>query len=419
MLLRAAGDGTVPRLAVLLFGVGSAKIERVANERLNPKLLVALALLAAGGPFAIDMYLPTLPNIAQDLHTSGAAVQLTLSGFMFGMALGQVAIGPMSDSWGRRGLLIAGAAVASIASLVCAFAPNIMVLVGARLVLGIGSGACVVLSRTVIADLATGAAAAKAFSLMMTIQGLAPVVAPVVGGLLAQPLGWRGLFVILAGIAVLQLVVALLVVPESHPQERRTSASLREFFAGIAFVLANRGFRGYMVAYALGFGGLFSYISASPFVFQQQLGVTELGFSALFALNSLGIMLGSLINSRLVDRSDPHVLVRTAMLVMFACAVGVLIDALLGPHLYVTAPLLFLALLNLGPILGNATALGTGIVRERAGAGSAMMGFAQFVTAGCVSASMGAGSNPALAMGIGMATCLGLGLVGLGSVRRG
>lgn len=389
------------------------------KQRLNPTLLSALALLAAGGPFAIDMYLPTLPNIAADLHTSPAAVQLTLSGFMFGMALGQVGSGPISDAWGRRGLLIGGAVLAAIASLACAFAPNIGVLIAARVILGLGSGACVVLARTTIADLATGAAAAKAFSVMMTIQGLAPVVAPVVGGLLAQPLGWRGLFVVLAAIALLQLVVAVTIVRESHPPERRTAASVGAFFGGIGYVLRNRRFRGYTVAYALGFGGLFSYISASPFVFQQQLGVTEVGFSVLFALNSLGIMLGSAINARLVDRCDPHVLVRNAMWVMFACGIGVLIDALFGPHLYVTAPLLFIALANLGPVLGNATALGTGVVRERAGAGSAMMGFAQFIMAGCVSALMGAGDNPALAMGIGLSACLAGGLIGLGSARKG
>lgn len=388
------------------------------NQRLNTSLLAALALLAAGGPFAIDMYLPTLPNIAEDLHTSAAAVQLTLSGFMFGMAVGQLGVGPISDTFGRRGLLIIGTAVATVASIVCAFAPSISVLIGARFVLGIGSGACVVLARTVIADLAVGAAAAKAFSVMMAIQGLAPVVAPVIGGLLAEPLGWRGLFVVLAGIAVLQLVVALGVVKESLPAERRAEAGFTVFMQGIGFVLRNRGFRGYAIAYAFGFSGLFAYISASPFVFQEQLQLSAVGFSALFAVNSLGIMFGSTVNARLVDRADPHVLMRNAMVVMALCGFGVLIDALFGPHLYVTAPLLFVAVTNLGPILGNATALGTGLVRERAGAASAVMGFGQFVVAGAISALMGIGANPALALGIGMTCSLVIGLVGLLSVRR-
>ncbi|WJZ03731.1 multidrug effflux MFS transporter [Corynebacterium freiburgense] len=386
-------------------------------QRLNTSLLAALALLAAGGPFAIDMYLPTLPNIAVDLHTSAAAVQLTISGFMFGMAVGQIAIGPVSDTFGRRGLLLMGASLAAVSAFACAVAPTIEVLIASRFALGLGSGACIVLARSVVADLATGAAAAKAFSIMMTIQGLAPVIAPVIGGILAEPLGWRGLFMVLAIIALLQLVVAFIMIKESLPVERRANSGAAEFFRGIRFVLSNRGFRGYTIAYALSFGGLFSYISASPFVYQQQLGVSPVWFSALFALNSLGLMLGSAVNARLVDRADPHVLVRNSMWVMAICGFGILIDALFGPHLFVVAALLFIAVLNLGFILGNATALGTGMVRERAGAGSAVMGFSQFVVAGIISALMGIGSNPALALGIGMAGCLTLGLVGLKNCR--
>ena len=162
--------------------------------RLNGGTLAAFALLAAGGPFAIDMYLPAFPAIAADLNTTPSLVQLTLSTFMVGMALGQLFVGALSDTRGRHRLLVIGAVVSVAASASCALTTHINLLIAARFILGLGSGACVVLARACVSDLAHGRSAARAFSIMMTIQGLAPVIAPILGGLLAEPIGWRGPF---------------------------------------------------------------------------------------------------------------------------------------------------------------------------------------------------------------------------------
>ena len=245
---------------------------RPGRQQLTTPLLMGLALLSASAPFSIDMYLPALPGIVDDLDTTQSMVQLTLSGFLVGLAVGQLIVGPVSDAVGRKKLMVGGAVVAMIAAVLAALSPDIEILILARLIQGLGSGACVVLARAVVPDLARGEAAARAFSLLMTIQGVAPIVAPVVGGLLVEPLGWRGLFWVLAGVALLQLLVSVFVVRESMPVGDRSPATVRGVLGNYAYVLGNPGYRGYLVTFAFGFGAMFSYISASPFVLQEQLG---------------------------------------------------------------------------------------------------------------------------------------------------
>lgn len=382
------------------------------RQELTTGLLIGLSLLSAAAPLSTDMYLPALPNIVDDLDTTQAMVQLTLSGFMFGLAVGQLIIGPISDAIGRKKLLVGGAVIALAASVIAALAPTIEVLILCRLLQGLGSGACVVLARAVVPDLAAGKKAAKAFSLLMTIQGIAPVVAPVAGGLLLDPIGWRGLFWVLAGVNVAQLLVALLVVRESLPAEARTAATVRGILANYLYVLKNPAFRGYTVSFAFGFAAMFCYISASPFVVQTQMGMSVGTFTLVFAANALGLIGGNILNGRLIDRFDPHALLRSAQAVMLIAVVALLIVVNFTVSPWVIFPLLFLAISPVGVILGNSTALGTGEVRERAGSGSAVMGFLQFALGAAVSPFMGLGENAALTMAIGMAVCVLISLAG-------
>ena len=178
-------------------------------------LLLALALLSATAPFATDMYLPTLPAIAEEFGAADSVVQLTLSGFFVGMAVGQLTVGPISDVIGRRRLLLGGAIVALIASAMAALAPSIAVFVIARILQGLGGGACVVLSRAMVPDLLSGREAAKTYSMLMAILAIAPAIAPIAGGLLAEPIGWRGIYWVLTGLHALQLLVVLTIVPET------------------------------------------------------------------------------------------------------------------------------------------------------------------------------------------------------------
>ncbi|QQU96327.1 multidrug effflux MFS transporter [Corynebacterium aurimucosum] len=375
-------------------------------------LLATLALLSATAPFATDMYLPVMPEILSDLGTTRAMVQLTISGFFIGMGIGQLVMGPLSDAIGRKRLLIAGASLALVASVLAALAPTATVLVAARVLQGLGGGACVVLARAVVPDLVHGAAAAKAYSLLMALQGIAPAVAPVLGGVLAEPLGWRGIFWVLAGLHAVQLVLAIAIVPETAGG--RSRAGLFRTVAGNYWaVLTNARVWGYLVTMAFGFCSMFCYIAASAFVVQNQWGFSPLGYSLIFGINAVGLFMATLVNSRAMDSVSPAVMLRIGVTGVFVCGVILLLSVLFGAPVWVCLIVLFSCVAPTGFIMGNATALATGLMRPRAGSVSAIMGFGQSMLASAISPLMGWGSNAALTMAIGMVCCSFISLCGL------
>ncbi|MTD98399.1 multidrug effflux MFS transporter [Corynebacterium guaraldiae] len=380
-------------------------------------LLATLALLSATAPFATDMYLPVMPEILSDLGTTRAMVQLTISGFFIGMGVGQLVMGPLSDAIGRKRLLIAGASLALVASVLAALAPTATVLVAARVLQGLGGGACVVLARAVVPDLVHGAAAAKAYSLLMALQGIAPAVAPVLGGVLAEPLGWRGIFWVLAGLHAVQLVLAIAIVPETAGG--RSRAGLFRTVAGNYWaVLTNARVWGYLVTMAFGFCSMFCYIAASAFVVQDQWGFSPLGYSLVFGINSVGLFMATLVNSRAMDSVSPAVMLRIGVCGVLACGVLLLLSVLLGAPVWVCLLVLFACVAPTGFIMGNATALATGLMRPRAGSVSAIMGFGQSLLASAISPLMGWGSNAALTMATGMVCCSFISLFGLAVSTR-
>jgi MFS transporter, DHA1 family, multidrug resistance protein len=364
-----------------------------------------LAFLTAVAPLATDMYLPAFPRMAEELGTSASAVQLTLTTFMIGLALGQLVIGPLSDQRGRRGLLILGTAVSTVAGAVCALAPNIGVLVGARFVHGFAGAAGIVLARAVVADRASGAAAAKLFGLMMMIQGIAPVAAPLLGGGLSGAIGWRGIFWVLTAISTVLLVCVLVLVPETLPRERRTTGGLRATVHDARRVLGNRRYLGYTGAMVFAFAGMFAYISASPFVLQNVLGLSVGWYSVAFAVNALGIAAASAVNARLVGRFSPVALLRTGVIALVVVGVLLVVDAtVLGLPTWPTLVLLFASTASLGLVAGNATGLATDEAAGAAGTGSAVMGALQFALGAAVSPVVGlAGESSAVPMALTMA----------------
>lgn len=358
------------------------------------------------------MYLPVMPEILSDLGTTRAMVQLTISGFFIGMGVGQLVMGPLSDAIGRKRLLIAGACLALVASVLAALAPTATVLVAARVLQGLGGGACVVLARAVVPDLVHGAAAAKAYSLLMALQGIAPAVAPVLGGVLAEPLGWRGIFWVLAGLHAVQLVLAIAIVPETAGG--RSRAGLFRTVAGNYWaVLTNARVWGYLVTMAFGFCSMFCYIAASAFVVQNQWGFSPLGYSLVFGINSVGLFMATLVNSRAMDSVSPAVMLRVGVCGVLACGALLLLSVLLGAPVWVCLLVLFACVAPTGFIMGNATALATGLMRPRAGSVSAIMGFGQSLLASAISPLMGWGSNAALTMATGMVCCSFISLCGL------
>lgn len=365
---------------------------------------VVLALLTAIAPLATDMYLPAFPRMAAELGTSATAVQLSLTTFMIGLALGQLVIGPLSDQRGRRGLLIAGSAVCAAAGLACALAPSIGFLVVARFLQGFSGAAGVVLSRAVVSDRARGNAAAKLFGLMMLIQGVAPVLAPLLGGTLVTAVGWRGVFGILAGLSALMLVGVVVLVPETLPRERRTAGGLAATARDARTVLTNRRYLGWTGALVFGFAAMFAYISASPFVLQNMLGLSVGAYSLAFAANALGLGVVAGAGTRLVDRFGPRRLLVTGVVTVAVLSVLLLVDVvLLDLPRWPTLVLLFLTVSSLGLVFGNATTLATDEVAHAAGTGSAVMGALQFGLGAVVSPLVGLrGEHDAVPMAVVM-----------------
>ena len=369
---------------------------------LSSGLIGLLALLTAVAPLATDMYLPAFPAMAADLQTAASTVQLTLTTFLLGLALGQLVIGPLSDQWGRRGLLIAGTALCAVAGVACALTPSAEFLIVARFLQGFGGAAGVVLSRAVLTDRSSGPATAKLFSLLMLIGGVAPVIAPLLGGVVITGLGWRGVFWVLSALSALMLLGILSAVPETLPAARRRSGGLRTLASDTRAVLGNRTYLGYTLSFGFSMAAMFAYISASPFVLQNMLGLSELAYSAAFAFNALGLMLVSGLNAALVTRYGAPRLLALGVKLLLAVAALLLVDiTALHLPLWPTLLLLFGLVSSLGLIFGNAAGLATSEVRQTAGTGSALLGALQFSLAAVVSPLVGlAGEHSALPMGL-------------------
>jgi MFS transporter, DHA1 family, multidrug resistance protein len=393
---------------------------RQRTPRITAGLLVTLALLSAVAPFATDLYLPAFPQMVADLHTSPTSVQLTLTAFLLGLAGGQLIFGPLSDRFGRVRPLLVGAAVCVAASVVAVLAPSIEVLVGARLLQGLSGAAGMVIGRAIISDLATGRAAARAFSLMMIVGGVAPIVAPLAGGFLVEPLGWRGALAVILALVVAMLVAALVVIRETHTEQRRAELRAQRATQGSPLRdLVKRAYLGHVLAFGFGFSVMMAYISASPFVYQDMIGLSSVQYGMMFGLNAFGLLSMSSLSARLASRVEPRRLAGVGMTTLLVSAVAVLVVALTGvPAGWLALPL-FTAVASMGMILGNTTALALSAAPRAAGTASAVLGATQFALAAVVSplVSVG-GEHTATPLGIVMVCAAVLACSGFALARR-
>jgi DHA1 family bicyclomycin/chloramphenicol resistance-like MFS transporter len=250
-----------------------------------------------------------------------------------------------------------------------------------------------VIGRAVVADLATGRAAAKAFTMMITVGGVAPVTAPLLGSLLADPVGWRGMLWTVAGLCAAMWVVVLLAVPETHPPQARVAHRRSAPFDGVRTVVAMGGFRRQIAVSALSFGVLMAYISSSPFVYQNVVGLSEIGYGAAFAVNATGLFSAGWISHRLVDRRSPGQVLRRAVAVQLVAVTGFVVLAATGAPTWILPVPIFVAVASNGAIMGNSAALAMAMVRPVAGAGSAVMGFTTFAVGATVSPLVGLGGE--------------------------
>ncbi|MFW0793709.1 multidrug effflux MFS transporter [Gordonia sp. CPCC 205515] len=349
-------------------------------------LLLVLALLSAVAPFATDMYLPAFPQMTEELSASATAVQLTLTAFLIGVTIGQLVFGPISDRLGRFRPLVFGAALCVVASAVAVFAPSIAVLVIARFLQGLGGAAGMVIGRAIISDLAKGKAAARAFSLMMIVGGVAPVIAPLFGGFLVGPIGWRGILGVVLALAVLMLVSILAVVRETLPVERRAELAHRHADDESPLAaLRSRPFVGYSLTFAFAFAVMMAYISASPFLYQDMIGLGTVGYGLAFGANALALTAVSGLAARLTVTYSVRGVVAVGIGFVAASTVvfGLLVIADV-PAGWLAVPI-FVAVGSLGLVFGNATALALQSVPKAAGSASAVLGALQFGLAAAVS----------------------------------
>nr|WP_221208903.1 multidrug effflux MFS transporter [Nocardioides albus] len=379
--------------------------------------MLALALLSASAPLAIDFYLPSFPQIGSDLGAAASNVQLTLTAFLIGLALGQIAWGPISDRFGRLKPLLIGSVVAAVAGVLAALAPSVEMLIAARFLQALAAAAGIVMARAIVADVLHGFAAARAMSIMMSISGIAPIVAPVIGGAIAGFVPWRGVLGIVAAIAVLQVVVVLLVIRESLPAERRTT---RVEYADLGRLLAKPAFLGYTLTQALTFATLMTYVSSSSFLYQSVIGTSAAVYGIGFAVNAAFLTVAGLVSARLAKRQvHPARIIRSAQPVLAMGAMLVLVVALLPvPKVLILLPILVVTT-SVGLIMGNTGALAIEQARPAVGSGSALMGGIMFLGGGLAS-PLGAvaGEHTAVPLAITMVVTAVLGAVTFSFARR-
>ncbi|MFH9263785.1 Bcr/CflA family efflux MFS transporter [Streptomyces sp. NPDC017546] len=375
-------------------------------------LLVTMVLggLTALPPLSMDMYLPALPAVTDSLGAPAATVQLTLTACLAGMALGQLVVGPMSDRWGRRKPLLLGMVVYVLATAICALAPTAELLIGFRLLQGLAGAAGIVIARAVVRDLYDGVEMARFFSTLMLISGVAPVIAPVIGGQVLRITDWRGIFVVLTAVGIVLTLVVWKWLHETLPPADRHTGGVADALRTMRGLLADRVFTGYMVAGGLAFAVLFAYIAASPFVVQEIYGASPQTFSLLFGLNSIGLITVGQINGKLlVGRIslDKVLGFGLAVIVLAAVALLLMTTGVFGEvGLVPVAAGLFVLMSAMGLAMPNTNAQALMRTKHAAGSASALLGTTSFLIGAVASPLVGiAGEDTAVPMAVVQVVC--------------
>ncbi|WDM59917.1 multidrug effflux MFS transporter [Pseudomonas sp. NEEL19] len=356
---------------------------------MNLRMVLILGALSAFGPLAIDFYLPAFPAMAQAFATDEKHVQATLAAYFLGLSIGQLAYGPVADRFGRRKPLMFGVTVFTLASLACAYAPNLDTLVLARFVQALGGCAGMVLSRAIVSDKCDPVASAKVFSQLMLVMGLAPILAPMLGGVLVNVAGWQSIFLTLSLFSAACLLAVSLGLPESMPEDmprQPLSGALRQYLR----LLADRVFLGHAVTGGIAIAGMFAYIAGSPFVFIKLYGVPAEHYGWLFGANAAGFILVAQVNARLLAKRGPAFLLARAVWLYLGAGLALLGVAALRPTaLWPLLVPLFVCIASLGCIIPNASACAMSGQGARAGSASALMGCVQFSVAAGAAALVG------------------------------
>jgi DHA1 family bicyclomycin/chloramphenicol resistance-like MFS transporter len=371
----------------------SPPLERPAGElsrRRYVQLVLVLGALIAIGPLTIDMYLPALPALAADLRAEPAAVQGTLTGMLVGLGVGQLVIGPVSDAVGRKRPLLAGLVGHGLTSVLCALAPGVLTLTAARTLQGVAGAAVSVVAMAIVRDLFSGLAAAKLLSRLMLVMGVAPVLAPTLGGQVLRLTSWRGIFVVLGAAAAVLVLVAAFGLRETLPPHRRRSARPRQTLATYRSLLGDGVFVALALVGGLMFATMFANISGSPFVLQDVYGLDEQTYAVVFGCNAVGIVAATQVNPVLLRRFTPRQVLTGGVAAAVLAAVVLLLTTGTGALglAGVLAPLAVI-IASCGFAFPNTPALALTRHGEAAGTAAAMLGAAQFGIGGLAAPLVG------------------------------
>ena len=373
-------------------------------------LTVFLGLMTAMAPLATDMYLPALPTVQVDFCITASLAQMTLTMTMIGMALGQIFAGPISDRYGRKWPLTAGMVVFTLSTVGCVWAQDIMVFLFFRFISGFAGASGIVIAKAIARDVCQGPELTKFFAMLMMVNGLAPIIAPVIGGQILLYTSWRGVFVVLVAIGLFQLI-ATLIYKETLPKDQRL-AGLRESFAKFPMLLKNRYFLGHCLVQCFVFGAFFSYLAGSSFVFQNIFQVSPQMFSLIFGGIGAGLLLSGALPARLAGRVADVKMLHISLLVPLIGSVLLLLAFSAGMGMAVILPVLFLTIVPLSVMGAASFSLALSRQGKNAGSASALIGFFSMILGGCMMPLVGiAGENTAIPMCVIMLSGYGLGYV--------
>ncbi|MFJ2955637.1 multidrug effflux MFS transporter [Streptomyces sp. NPDC087270] len=390
---------------------GGPRGPRPAQARAGFVVTLALGGLTALPPLSMDMYLPALPRVSQALHASSATAQISVTACLAGMALGQLVVGPLSDRWGRRAPLLTGMVIYVLATVACAFAPTVALLIAFRLIQGLAGSAGIVISRAVVRDMYDGLAMARFFSNLQLISGVAPIIAPAIGGQVLRLTDWRGIFVLCAVVGTLLTLVCWRRLQESLPPEGRHAGGLTSTFGSIRGLVADRVFTGYVLAASFAFAALFTYVSASSFVVQDIYGASPQTYGLLFGLNSVGLVAVGQFNGKvLMGRVEMNKVlgVGLALITLASTALVLLTTGVLGrATLPEIAAALFVLMASMGLVMPTANTSALLRTRRHAGAASALLGTSSFLVGAVLSPLSGvAGDGTAVPMAVTQLGCV-------------
>lgn len=389
----------------------------MSEQRHRLRFILILGTLSATGPLSIDLYLPALPQMMRQFQTSTSLIQLSLTACLLGLAFGQLIAGPLSDHYGRKKPLLAGFLVFALASFLIALTHSITMLIVMRFIQGLAGASGQVLSRAVARDLFSGHALTNFYAILNAVNGVFPIIAPIIGGYMIQFVPWEAVFILLGGIGLLLSGLIVIGIPETLVPEKRLTGSLFTTFKSFSDLVKLPGFMRSIVVTGLVYGCLFSYISASTFIYQQLFHLSAQTFSLIYAMNGLGIVIGSGLTSR-VNRLSEVSQMKIGMVLVALDSLTLLIGSWLRFPLVAVALLLWCLVLVIGMLLTLTTSIIMNQASQNAGSASALVGLSQNAFGGISSPLVGLFGTASYAPMAGLVLIYSFGALGLSYKSR-